>query len=113
MEAYKDNAWQRSMKLRLDINGMMADFVGEHGLSMEDIEKHSAQYIKAAESMAAKRENMKWRELPHNQAEVVARIKTVAEKGTKRIRCGRGAGHRRQRARPHSRAASAQPPALQ
>lgn len=44
MEAYKDKAWQRSMKLRLDINGMMADFVGEHGLSMADIEKNSAQY---------------------------------------------------------------------
>ena len=80
MEAYKDKAWQRSMKLRLDINGMMADFVGEHGLSMADIEKNSAQYKRAAESMAAKRANMKWRELPHNQAEVVARIKTVAEK---------------------------------
>lgn len=39
MEAYKDKAWQRSMKLRLDINCMMADFVGEHGLSMADIEK--------------------------------------------------------------------------
>ena len=39
MEAYKDKAWQRSMKLQLDINGMMADFVGEHGLSMADIEK--------------------------------------------------------------------------
>lgn len=39
MEAYMDKAWQRSMKLRLDINGMMADFVGEHGLSMADIEK--------------------------------------------------------------------------
>ena len=50
MEAYKDKAWQRSMKLRLDINCMMADFVGEHGLSMADIEKNSAQYIKAAES---------------------------------------------------------------
>ena len=80
MEAYKDKAWQRSMKLRLDINGMMADFVGEHGLNMADIEKNSAQYKRAAESMAAKRANMKWRELPHNQAEVVARIKTVAEK---------------------------------
>ena len=80
MEAYKDKAWQRSMKLRLDINGMMADFVGEHGLSMADIEKNSAQYKRAAESMAAKRANMKWRELPHNQAEVVARIKTVAER---------------------------------
>ena len=40
MEAYKDKAWQRSMKLRLDINCMMADFVGEHGLSMVDIEKN-------------------------------------------------------------------------
>ena len=68
MEAYMDKAWQRSMKLRLDINGMMADFVGEHGLSMADIEKNSAQYKRAAESMAAKRANMKWRELPHNQA---------------------------------------------
>ena len=80
MEAYMDKAWQRSMKLRLDINGMMADFVGEHGLSMADIEKNSAQYKRAAESMAAKRANMKWRELPHNQAEVVARIKTVVER---------------------------------
>ena len=33
MEAYKDKAWQRSMKLRLDINGMMADFVGEHEMA--------------------------------------------------------------------------------
>ena len=79
MKAYLDKSWQSGMKLRLDINGMMTEFVGEHGLNSEDITKNAAQYNKAAESMKQKRANMKWRELPHNQKDVVERIRSVAE----------------------------------
>lgn len=77
---YKDAAWQKSMQLKLDFNGMMKQFVGEHGLDPDELNKNKEMYDAAAASMAAKRAQMKWRELPYNQAEVVGRIKRLASK---------------------------------
>ena len=34
---YKDAAWQKSMQLKLDFNGMMKQFVGEHGLDPDEL----------------------------------------------------------------------------
>ena len=41
MNKINDGAWKNEMKIRLDFNNMMTDFVGEHGISIEDIDKIS------------------------------------------------------------------------
>ena len=74
--------WKNSMKIRLDYNNMMADFIGEeNGFTDKD--------LAAAKSVADKaflnvRENrgkgmMGWTELPYNQSEVVADIIATAK----------------------------------
>ncbi len=50
---YKDAAWQKSMQLKLDFNGMMKQFVGEHGLDPDELNKNKEMYDAAAASMAA------------------------------------------------------------
>lgn len=73
MNKINDSAWKNEMKIRLDFNNMMTDFVGEHGISVEDIEKISDKIENAKKAMVEKRKNgkMDWRDLPYNQDEVV------------------------------------------
>lgn len=70
------------MKLRLDYNNMMEEFVGEKGLSKKDFDKIAPKFGPAAAAMKAKRANggMDWRDLPHNQNEVVKDILDYAAK---------------------------------
>lgn len=77
MERYENAAWKKSMELRIDYNNMMAHRLGEHGYKLEELE--SMPLADCFASMNAKRGNMKWRELPHNQAEVVAKIEETAQ----------------------------------
>ncbi|MCL2462103.1 MAG: glucose-6-phosphate isomerase [Defluviitaleaceae bacterium] len=64
------------MYLTLDYNNMMAEFAGKHGIAPEEITGLSAKIAAAKKAMAEKRARggMDWRELPHNQKEVVADI---------------------------------------
>ncbi len=73
MNKINDNAWKNEMKIRLDFNNMMTDFIGEHGISTNDIEKISDKIEKAKKAMVDKRANgkMDWRDLPYNQDDVV------------------------------------------
>lgn len=73
---YADPSWRESMRLRIDFNNMMADFVGEHGVKEEDIAKISDKIEAAEKAMVTKRAEgkMDWRDLPYNQDEVVADI---------------------------------------
>ncbi|WP_105619922.1 glucose-6-phosphate isomerase [Vallitalea okinawensis] len=78
---FEDQTWKESMRLRMDFNNMMADFVGEHGIKEEDIVAIQEKIEIAEASMKEKRANgdMDWRDLPYNQAEVVADIKAYAD----------------------------------
>lgn len=69
MNKINDGAWKNEMKIRLDFNNMMTDFVGEHGISIEDIDKISDKIENAKKAMVEKRANgkMDWRDLPYNQ----------------------------------------------
>jgi len=87
MKRYENPVWQNSMRLRLDYNNMMADFIAaEDAISSESILACKDKLKSAALAMDTKRKagEMKWRELPNNQAEVVKDIiqtgKKVAEK---------------------------------
>ena len=76
---YSDSAWRDSMRIKIDYNNMIADFVGERGIREEALEKNAALYARAAQGMEEGRARMKWHELPYNQARVVEEIKTCAE----------------------------------
>ncbi len=67
------------MKIRLDYNNMMQDFVGKTGISKEDID--ALDLSKAKKAMAEKRANgkMDWRDLPYNQDEVCDDIISYVE----------------------------------
>ncbi len=73
---YEDSNWKKEMKIRIDFNNMMTEFVGKEGISVEDIEAISEKIENAKKEMTEKRKNgkMDWRDLPYNQNEVVKDI---------------------------------------
>ena len=84
-KSYDNTEIKQSMKLRLDYNNMMSEFVGTHGIEKSDFENISSKLEKAAKAMNEKRQNglMDWRNLPHNQEQVIEDILSyVAEKKT-------------------------------
>ncbi|HCT65401.1 MAG TPA: glucose-6-phosphate isomerase [Lachnospiraceae bacterium] len=64
------------MKIKLDFNNMMTDFIGEYGIAEGDITKIYDKIEAAKKAMVTKRANgkMDWRDLPYNQNEVVEDI---------------------------------------
>ncbi|MDO4543865.1 MAG: glucose-6-phosphate isomerase [Clostridia bacterium] len=76
MRRYEDKAWRNSMRIRVDVNNMMSENIGEKGLTRESIEK--LPLSRSVEGMKAKRGQMKWRELPYNQDEIVKQIEDCA-----------------------------------
>jgi glucose-6-phosphate isomerase len=73
---YEQQSWKDSMRLKLDFNNMMTEYVGETGISQSEIATLEEQIEKAEKVMVEKRANgkMDWRDLPYNQAEVVKDI---------------------------------------
>ncbi len=64
------------MNLRLDFNNMLSNFVGEHGISENEITSIKTQIEQAHANMIAKRQSGEtaWRDLPYTQNEIVADI---------------------------------------
>ncbi|AQS60173.1 glucose-6-phosphate isomerase [Desulforamulus ferrireducens] len=79
---YEQLPWQEQMKLRVDFNHMMTEFVGqEEGFTREHIEALAGK-IQAAHGSMVEKSNaggMAWRQLPFNQATVVEEILQKAE----------------------------------
>ena len=72
MKRYEDHDWQASMKLRVDYNNMLCSHVGQYGIDPSALQAREAQYAAAARAMQEKRDTgMKWRNLPHNQGQIV------------------------------------------
>lgn len=69
------------MKLRLDFNNMMANLIGEKGISEEDFAILEGKIEAAEKAMVEKRANggMDWRDLPYNQDEIVEDIVDYVE----------------------------------
>ncbi len=78
MQNYQNPVWKDSMRLSIDYNNMMKDFVGEHGLEDADFAAYADRFSSAAEAMVQKRGQMKWRELPYNQDAVVEELLEAA-----------------------------------
>ncbi|MBQ2661464.1 MAG: glucose-6-phosphate isomerase [Clostridia bacterium] len=79
MKRYEDKAWKDSMRVRVDFNNMMSEFVGENGIKLEEIESMRSEISRAVKGMEQKRSNMRWRELPFNQTEIVTELKATAQ----------------------------------
>ena len=69
----------QKQKIKLDFNNMLTEFVGPDGITLPEIEALGSKIDAAKAAMKAKRPQMAWRDLPHNQADVVADIKAYAE----------------------------------
>lgn len=66
------------LRIRVDYNNMMAEFVGKEGVTEQEIAQKMPACAAAVQAMKDKRGQMKWRELPHNQDDVVEEILKVA-----------------------------------
>ena len=73
---YSDPTWRDSMKIRLDYNNMMDEFIGEQGLTLQDFDNMASKIKSAGLAMEKKRAagGMDWRDLPYNQKEDVEEI---------------------------------------
>lgn len=67
-------------KITIDFNHMLASGIGEHGICEEEIARYAGRIAKVHEGLCAKRQMNAWRELPHNQDEIVRDILQTAEK---------------------------------
>ena len=70
------------MRLRLDFNGMMDEFVGkEQGLTKKEIASYKARALEAQQKIVDTRGKgwLGWTELPFNQKEIVADINATAK----------------------------------
>lgn len=81
MSDFKDATYKQSMKIRLDFNNMLMDYVGENGIKEADFVNLESKIEAAEVAMKSKRVigGMDWRDLPYNQTEIVKDIKDYVE----------------------------------
>lgn len=77
-----DKNWRNGMRLRLDYNNMMKDYVGNEGFSEADLNSGKDLCKKAYDGVFSHRGNgmMGWTTLPYGQKEVVEDILETAKK---------------------------------
>jgi len=75
-KTYECPEFKSNMKLRLDYNNMMSEFAGAHGIEKSDFDNISQKLGKGVKAVGEKRAKglMDWRDLPHNQNDVVEDI---------------------------------------
>lgn len=78
---YNNRKWKESMRLRLDYNNMMTEFVGKEGFTKKQIRETQNTIDTAFNLVQLKRGRlmMGWSELPFNQDEVVADVIATAK----------------------------------
>ncbi|MEJ6951206.1 glucose-6-phosphate isomerase [Natronospora cellulosivora (SeqCode)] len=75
---YLDKAWQEEMRIKLDVNNIFVNNVGEeHGISKEDVNQFSDKVKKAAQNI--RNANLGFMELPYNQEQVIKEINEFVE----------------------------------
>ncbi|WP_027340132.1 glucose-6-phosphate isomerase [Halonatronum saccharophilum] len=79
---YEDASWQESMRLKLDLNNMFAQTIGEeHGYSKEDIDAMQERATKAHKAINEAKEagELGFMELPESHKEIAKDIKEYVE----------------------------------
>ena len=66
------------MRIRIDYTNMFTAACGPHGITEDELHAEFEAGKKAIASLRAKRDQIRWRNLPYNQAEIVAKINSVA-----------------------------------
>jgi glucose-6-phosphate isomerase len=66
-------------KLQIDFNNMLAENIGAHGLTTQEIKQVTKDTQKVYEGLEAKRTSTTWRELAFNQADIIADIKKTGD----------------------------------
>lgn len=77
MNRYERKDWRNEMRIKFDINYSMQP-LNNKGFTRGDFDARAEEFAAAAQKVTQKRDQMKWRELPHNQAEVVEKIEAAA-----------------------------------
>ena len=87
MKRFEEAKWKNDMKVRLDYNNMMAEFVGRAGIAPEDFEGIGNKIEAAKKAMVEKRKSgkMDWRDLPQTQSDVVKDIVSYANEMKNKI----------------------------
>ncbi len=78
---YLNKEWKNSMKLRLDYNNMMDEFVGTDGITRKELNSYKYIAGNALEKVVSEKGKgwLGWTDLPYNQKDVVADIKATAK----------------------------------
>ncbi|MBR0135122.1 MAG: glucose-6-phosphate isomerase [Clostridia bacterium] len=66
------------MRIRIDYTNMLTPAVGAYGISPEELRAEYEKGRAALASLRAKRDSIRWRDLPYNQKEIVEKINAVA-----------------------------------
>ena len=76
MTNYVAAAWREGMHLKINYNNMMQSALIPDGFTAEEL--RALPLKDAFQAMNAKRPQLKWMELPHNQQELVEKIEETA-----------------------------------
>ena len=80
LKRFFNTTWQRENSLRIDINYMMTDYIGEkEGISPNEIAELAPLTTATREALDKKRGEMAWRDLPYTQEESVKSILAYVE----------------------------------
>jgi glucose-6-phosphate isomerase len=73
--------WQNSMRVRVDYNNMMSEFLGDEGFTVKELDALKPAISVAYNTVQNNRGTgmMGWTELPYNQKEIVADIMATAK----------------------------------
>ena len=88
MSRYTNKDWRNSMRIRFDYNNMMQEYIGDEGISIDELKAHASLARNAHSTFKAGRGEgmMGWTELPYNQGEVVTAIRATATEIRKKFK---------------------------
>ncbi|MFP4016152.1 MAG: glucose-6-phosphate isomerase [Halanaerobiales bacterium] len=80
---FSEKSWQDKMRIKLDVNNIFVDKVGEkHGISREEVENFADRVKKAHENISEA--NLGFMELPYNQNQIIQEINDYVEENRDR-----------------------------
>ena len=88
MARYTSKDWRNSMRMRFDYNNMMSDYIGDEGITRDELKAHATIARNAHTTFKSNRGTgmMGWTELPYNQGEVVTDIRLTATEIRKKFK---------------------------